>query len=1246
MNQGGFLSLSYLNRIIAIDNISRGQFVDIPANEHTNFNGVIRAGKTTTLRAALLFYGTRPGDIAKAKGDAFEGFATFYFPNPSSYIVYEYVKDDKTYCVVCTGKQNQVQYQFLDTAYEQKFFLHEVDGKTMIATQSQFKVAIEVRGFELTSRVGADTYAKIIQSSKPYREKGGNADIVRKYRPKYALPSHGYSIDNIDRVLSNIFASKASVANIRSALTNILVQESAIDSGELKLDENAGHISVWFDKREAWLDVDNRRDMVKQLSETAFSYKACMQKLSGLLARTHKLRDETKDEIKQRELTDRQDNAKHSEIARERNLHAEKTGATSVQLQSELKTLENEVDELEAIKRDFVEGLTDGSKTEKPIQELIILHNSLVTKEKAEKDAKSFYEDVSSGQLDILAKYDQLRSGIEQINYRNETDASNLRNKQLELRQELIDQQQQSHESKKAAADHLWSQRLDQASRTISSLSNTSAMLNAQYDNISILSSYADSIAACQQELDESKQHEIEARDELSGFKDQLSHQRLLRSTLTSERVNCQELENRDIQARDELKSRIGDDTLFDFLTANIEGFEQTIGKVISPSLLSLKNLDPKITSQTNSIYGVELDLTAIEEQAFNSVDSITTRVIALDESIAEQEQKRELLESKLEVCSEEIRTLERDVARAKFDQKHAEGISKETVIELEKTKDQAKLDLETRRELLDEQKRAIQSELNSSIQNKTSIERDRQQALADLDSQHKIAKMNIAEKHEFDIANIEKDLAKKIEEQNQQLINLNKQEKIDVEARGFSAETLENARLALKSAEKSHALARYAGERVSRYNRFIKDKWSGHAELVNNVQNKSSELSSHKEETEQTQLLFSNQLVELESKIINSKNKLDTLHQALSSVNDLIYKFTELELKPDEQFIHHFRSVDVSEASVKMNTLSKECEDVKTIGQSYFNEIKRTFQRKLGTPTFEYYERLLAEQSSLHPSADLWWSCSDSLTEYLDGDHLSQANLLRSDYQLVAQSITEFSEQISSTHRELNLLGKRLTASMKGIAEHFEAIGDLDLSVSSNLRSLDYFSALEDFRQAHEDWRIHHDSDLPGDKLIGKLSSLVDMLGTKTLVIDVERSFKFEVKLTEDGRIKTAKTDDEIENISSNGTSYIIILSLYIGLINMIRKPESGVQLQFCIDELGRVDTASSGKLIEILDSQNIKMFSALPIESSDLLQHYPNCYMIEAEPKSANRRVYKLYSDDSKTTTQSKLDKVLGEI
>lgn len=1237
------MSQSYLNRIIAIDNISRGQFVDIPASKHTNFNGVIRAGKTTTLRAALLFYGTRPGDIAKAKGDAFEGFATFYFPNPTSYIVFEYVKNDNIYCVVCTKNNSQVQYQFLDTLFDQKHFLHQSGSKTMIATYAQLKVTVEAKGFEFTPRIGADTYAKIIQSSKPYREKGANADLIRKLRPKYALPAYGYSIDNIDRVLANIFASKASVANIRSALTNILIQENAIQSSELRLDENTGHISVWFDKREAWIDVDNRKDKVQQLGASAYSYKSCREKLSGLYARIQELKVSTDKKIQENNELSQKTTATHHEVARERREHNQSSSETTITLQTEIRKLQNEIDDLEAIKNDFVNGTTDGTKTEKTIQELITLFNSLSTKDAAERDAKEFYDKVVSGHRNIIEQYDQQRTRIEQIKARCETDAGNLKSAQLETRQQLFDELHDTYAKKIEMTKSFWESRLQKVTTDINAISKKKTEYEVRLEGISLLPSFIESIETYQKDLNQSKRDELDTHAELASFKDRLNKIQLDQNKLINDRRSCHETVFALIEEQTSLKARIGDGTLFDYLTENVNDFEATIGKVISPKLLSMKNLDPLFETSTNSMFGLKLDLSSIEDPEFGDVDSIKTKVIALDLSIADHEQKRETIDTQLSSLNDEITQLKKDIARTEFNKKTAQRLSNETNVALKQEKENAQIELEARKEELAASISNTQEKLNEAYTTKNSVEKEQKQATDKVKSEFESAKSQIVESHEKALSLIQAELTLKLRQQDESLLSLNEQEKRDVEAGGFSAETLEKARNDKALAGRELSQARVAGERVGRYNRFMETKWPSHSELVNKIQLKQATLIEHQEASQEMQSQFSTQIQELESQITSIQDGLKRFHKSMTSISELIQKFINLDVRPNDKFIGPYKSIDVSESTIRLNSLMKNIEDLRSEGTSYFNDIKGTFQRKMGTPTFEYYERLLAEQSLLHPTVDLWWACAPSLLEYLDGDHLSQANLLRSDYQLVAQSITEFSEKISSTHQQLNALGKRLTASMKGIAAPFEAIGELDLSVSSNLRSLDYFSALEDFRVAHEDWRMHHDTDLPGERLISKLSSLVDMLGTKTLVVDVERSFKFEVTLIEDGKAKKAKTDDEIENISSNGTSYIIILALYIGLINMIRRPESGVQLQFCIDELGRVDTASSGKLIEILDQQNIKMFSALPMESADLLQHYPNCYMIVA--KSANQREYRLFGDDSKTPIKDKLTNVLQE-
>jgi hypothetical protein len=1100
---------------------------------------------------------------------------------------------------------------------------------------------IESKGHELTGKVGADTYAKVIQSSKPYREKGANADIIRRLRPKYSLPSNGYAIDNIDRVLSNIFASKASIANIRSALTSILVQDNAIDSRVLKLDENTSHISNWFDSREAWLDVESRRDTFQSLLETSLSHRECETKLAGLLAHCLFLHEQSKNGVSKCQDIQIENTTKSNEIIQQRSLFNEKSDSHKRELTSAIGDLTSKIEELRSIKDAFEKGYSDNGSNVKPISELISLHKNLSTLEQAEIDAEKFYKDTEKGSGDIVARYDQQRVIIKGLISSLKSDATSLEARQHQAYKQEYEAIRDSYDKSKDSLDNFWKARIEKADSIFNDATRQLDKIEAQLQNLSFLPSFTSSIAQYQKDLGEANAELIGALNDIGTHEQARNQIKSKQETLLLDRSKCNGKLTKLIDEQSSLQSRIKEGTLFDYLKLNVPDFEETIGKVISPALLSQKNLEPQYDGHSSTVYGLSLDLSAVAPGEFNSVDSITHRIGELDTQRAAEEQKLARIDDDLRSCSVELAEAESASQRAKLAQRTAQSFLDETNETLQQEEDKARADLETRQNTLEEQRVAIKKKIDEAIISKRNIESQRDKAKAERRKEFQDFKEKSDAAYQSALAKIEQDLAVQVTEQQHALSILDIQEAADVEAGGYSAETLKKARESYETAKNVHTSARLAGERVGRYNKFISERWPEYQRYVEEKQGNEAALELHIENAKEKDLEFANAFNELSDKAELNEQDLRKHQKVLGDAEQLISKLKAMSIISDEAAIGHFKSLDISELSLKYSQLKHRLDDLQLKGKGDFNIIQNAFRRKMGTPTYQFYERLENEKVSQYPSSMLWRECSAALIEYLDGDHLAQSDLLRSEYQLVAQSITEFSEKISSAHRELNALGRKLTASMKGIAEPFEAIGELEVSVTSNLKSLDYFGLLEDFRQFHEDWRIHHDTELPGDGLISKLQNLVEILGTKSLIIDVEKSFKFEVKLIEDGRSKTAKKDDEIENISSNGTSYIIILALYIGLINMIRKPESNVRLQFCIDELGRVDTSSSGKLIEILDKQNIKMFSALPVESEELLQHYPNCFMIEAI--SATKRKYSLYGQNSKTPISSKLAKEL---
>jgi len=1233
--------LSELTRFIAIDNISSGQIVEIATNDHTNFNGVIRAGKTTTLRAMLLFYGARPGDIAKAKGGAFESFANFYFPNPSSFLVYEYEKGDKTYCVIVSGKMGQVRYQFLDTAFDENFFLHEEDDLTKLADVQQLRVAVEAKGHELTSLIGADTYANVIQSNKMYRGKGANAEQIRRLRPKYSLPVNGGSIENIEKVLSNIFASKASVANIRNALTNVLIQEGAIAGRILKLDDQASEVSEWVDDRQAWIDLEKRRETVLALKQTSADYIAVGNKLSGLKARCGEVSQKTSDSIiKSNEIATHQE-AQLNAIGNERRDYLERTNETETELNKQENNLSNQIAIIVQQKSDFEEGSAD-DRNFRPIVDLIALHNSVGSLGKAEQDAKGFYEKVTQGNQNITNIYEQHRAHLETQKMSLTSDVNNLiANSLIQLDQDKANASI-LFEDRRRNLEKLWESRVASADKQVKTTMMQHTKLEVELNNIKATEKTEIELTELNNELSQGQRDYGEAVIEFSNFTTaQMEAQKLYDRNLAAS-VTLREKKAKLKEEQRDLQSRIGSGTLFDFLSENVDGFETNIGKVISPALLSMKGLSPTFEEGGHTVFGLGLNLEAIPNLEIKDESSITNRIVVLDEELAKIESKLGTLEQELKKSHTEVNQLSVDLSRSEFNKRTIEDFIKDTDIALKELNLKKSDEIER---FTEEKKQAHRKAGESYAKANSELITLRKDSASEFqalngENQSNIVTINIA--HQTLMTSYEKRKVDGKTEIDKKRKEFDSQEKADLEAQGCNPQTIINARTRMEQAEKDHRDGRNAGERVGRYNKFMAKEWVKHPPLTQELETVQARLKTHLDEVKKKKqnLTERKSIIEDEKKV--NEQQIETLLSQLHIMEGLEREFAKINLESDISRIHLFKSADAQECRMKFNSLTKDHADYALEGRSKFNIIKQTFNRKAGTQTFKFFDRLMAEQASIYATNDMWWGCAPLLQEYLDGEHLVQSDLLRTRYLLVAQGIVDFSSQIKAAHDALNSLGRKLTSSMKGVAEPFEAIGELDISVSSNLRSLSYYPVLERYSLEHDSWKIHSGTEMPDDHLIAKLANLIDMLGSKSLSVDVEKSFQFEIILNEDGKEKIAKTDDEIENISSNGTSYLVILSLYVGLINMMRTDNS-VQLHFCIDELGRIDTDSSGKLIEILDKQNIKMFSALPVESAELLQHYPNCYMIESI--GVNKRRYSLYGPDSKVTIHDKLASVLEE-
>jgi hypothetical protein len=1230
--------LSKLKRIIAIDNISRNQHIIVNVDGHINLNGENGVGKTVTLRASLLFYGSRPGDIAKQKGDTFEGFSAFYFPRETSYLVYEYERGGETLCVVCTGKNGQVQYQFLDTGFDAQLFVIEDGDKKLITPNNQLRGKVEQKGLYLSRKMGPDVYAEIIQSNKPYRNKKGSYELIRQLRPRYSLPTQGGSIHNVDRVLANIFSSKVSIGHIQSALTDILINDNLIPSRVLRLDSQSNDINEWFDSRDAWLALELRRNDVSQLAESASKHTLLHDQLSALLFHCKHLFDTQNVQID--DLTKAINLNRAKEVDAHNRLYNLKSKNVDVVVNfiSELDSLKRKSGELTKIK----DGFEIGSDQAKPIEALKIMHSNLAAYEQKETNAENLYSQVSKGVENILAFYDAQHDQIKAIKAKLESENQILIGKDLRLQHKELTENSDLFKRKVKGSMDLRGTKNTALQLKVSRQKERSGNITARLDDVGFSAYFRESIATLETEIKAADNEHIEAITEKDVITTDLLSVKDERSRLIEHNTNLRVSRKNYIDEQTIIKDRLSNGSLFDYLQENAPEFASTIGKVIKPEILAMKGLDPSFDESSNTIYGLSINLDGIDSTVELNKSELHAKIAALDESIVQIDNEIELNDAEVGRLNGNVRSLEGRLSRLAIELRSVKGYLTEQKKSLEEEIEKAKIEVKDRHEKLRVDLTVCNSDLGNINNQLREVASEYENKIASFSEEENVISQEIQKSHANAVTSLDAALSQSLNEQDKAIAALESKKVSDIEKKGLSPKRLNEAEESLAIAKKEAKVARLAGERVGRYELFMTTEWVGNQQLTVKMETLNQEMEAFN-----LAAAHEESLLEIEHKQtvqLTEQNQEDMTKAMEEKViaSSLVSDLTAMNIEPDPSKSDLFKALGSHQCKTKFIKVKADYRSNENIGKAYFKTIENTFTHSTGTPSRSFYERMRGELIKSNSESDLWWACTKELSEYMDSGHHSDAQILRENYCLVAKTIADFSTVIKSAHKSLNTLGKKLTSTTANVVERFEAIGRISIHVSSKLTNLSYFSALEDFSASHEQWFTLHSHELPDDALINKLTNIINMIGSNRLEIDVDKSFQFEVRLENKGETKTARTDDEIEALSSTGLSYLIITAIYIGLINLLRT-DAKIHLHFCVDEIGKLSKINTGKLIGLFSEHNITMISALPDSTADLLQYYPYAY--EIIETGSHSRVYKLYGDDSRVTPEDKVRKLLKQ-
>ena len=591
--------MRYLNKIIFI-NSANIPYAEISVDGNVHFTGTQGVGKSTILRALLFFYNADKQHLGIQQGQ--KPFDEFYFRQSNSYILYEVVRDNGAYTILVCRYQGHASWRFIDAPYRREWLITE--DKQVLSDWIKIRERID-KNVVVSARIDTGVMFRDIIF-------GNTRD--HKYT-RYALVQ-SLHYQNIPRSIQNVFLNTKLDADF---VKNTIIQSMTDEDIPIDLqtyrrlvtdfEREYNEIDCWFrQSRDGSYPV---RQQALKIAEQGRTIVALDQQLADIwhmlnhaVAYSEKQiplleveSAEIKTEIekvqgREKELTDDYNKEKDSlnqnlgaqkgklkEIAQERKYFEANGIKEKLALAGRESAIRQEVSEKQTL-------LDDLLKTHASIEEK---YN--IAKDKLENARQAFENTQKEAYYKKQAELQIKRNRLEEERTKNRNlvldEFNNWRHDSDERLQMLVAEQNRAENALKELRQ--WHPKADEIKQVDEDLQqlNFTAKENA-----------------VRQKAVNSQIGQITVEYRMKDAEIKQAYQRE-QERLDSERTNIRE----HIAKIDGLLARL-DGSLYKWLCENVNGWEDTIGKVVDEErILYAQGLDPQSDAEAKGLFGIKLNL-------------------------------------------------------------------------------------------------------------------------------------------------------------------------------------------------------------------------------------------------------------------------------------------------------------------------------------------------------------------------------------------------------------------------------------------------------------------------------------------------------------------------------------------------------------------------------------------------------------------------------------------------------------
>lgn len=1196
-----------LNRIVLIDTHLPG-VVELALDGHTNICGTNASGKTTLQRLVPVFYGEYPSRVVPSTRDSFE---RWYLPHDSSFIIYEYKRDDgllNQAVLASAGDGKGVNYRFIAKGFELEDYVKSKNGDTVLChTMAELGREMKRAGVAVTNLLNTREFRAIIQNDRALLSTGSNRTELRTYARQFSLCESEHSLRHIEKLAKAVHSKEGKMETIKSMIAAIL-EEDGVNPPSSRL--NPQRVEAWIRDSQLIQGFEQIRPEFEKLEQEFNQLLSAELRLASLKRGYSK--DET-NEVERQEHNQDLSKALNGELRQLDDEWKELRDELSLDLSAakgDVAKCEYELDAIEDQHGAFLDADIEQAKLD--LEQLPNWRGSLENLTERHKLQTEKHQDIE-------AAYNARRSKIGEGLNRELENLHQSQDKQREAR----DKQREQGRSELEALDGQWREQMDAGREKFHQeeyqLKLSTAELKVRVDSVTYTEEEKLALAVFDERISRADEEQevcnakvdrltIEER-KLRAKRDQANESLRLAGIRVTERQS--EL--------DELHHILfpQSHTLLEFLRKEAGGWENTLGKVINPELLHRSDLHPAMLGDNlEATYGIHLDLKAIESPEYaSSEQELRIRHAKAEEALLGAKELQAEAEDSLVAINTELDSLTRELTFARTAYKNSRD-------DLRRLFDEKRVEQDKINKALKERKAEAQkklSRLDSDIkqlkhQHQAWLEEQKEQALearmeknaywqevvGALDTQLEQTKENI--QHRRSHAKSE-------------LKACEQWYKNELKSRGVDEDKILALKQEIRGLESSIGKAEQRRNEVLRYEDWYQHTWlmrkpklqtelstvkHASSELeqqlkskANEVKAKRQELDGQRKQSDAIQVEASENLTKLRSVMRKlSELKLPANNDdAQGGLTERLRQGEEQLLKRDsllgsvKQYVEHFDSVIASKSG---SSLSETWERARE-ESSFVNDkgIRLLDYRKL-VPQLEQLLNVMVPQSIM---------------------------ALREQGRIFGVDLTAFYDVLADIDRRIASQSARITREV-GEELFLDGVSESAVKIRSRISELEFWPELEEFVKAFRQWKADGFSELPDENYTNSMRRALDIIGRAALSGGIAKLLEIELRLKEGNSDLVIRTDRQLNESSSHGMAYLILCKFLLAFTRLLRG-RSDVTIHWPIDELGTLHHGNVKKIFDACENNNISVLGAFPNPESEVLNLFANRYIINKQTR-----------------------------